>query len=1036
MSLCQAQQATSVPTPAPYTIVSRDANSRVWERTTYELSKSGQTISHKHHYTELASGLCYQQNGQWLDSKEEINILPDGTASATNGQNQVYFPNDIYNGVITHITPDGLHLQSQPVGLCYFDGTNTVLIAELTNSVGELVDSNQVVYPDAFTGFRADLRYTYTKGGFEQDIILQDQPPTPEACGLNPSTTRLQILTEFFNPPQPTITTASLPSQAGVALTDKTLSFGAMKMGPGRAFLLGANGRDEGARVGKNWELIDGRQFLVEEVPVEALADALSILPMAQTVSTTSKQGKMLQMTSHKFQLPAKRIAKIDTNKRFIREATFLRKTGLVLDYQTVTGTPTGFTFQGDTTYYVSRTFVVYGTNIFEGGSVIKYAKTNAEIILEGSPSYNNPVFNLKTSTYNPVILTAVDDNSVGESISGSTGNPSGYYGNGYINVGVGGSGTNFTFLFSNFRFNYANQAINAGESYTITLYDDQFANCKSALFCIQNGFSPGFYLVQARNVLFANIQTNFIGGAPIIVDIQNATFVGVTNLIGFTIHGFGSSPTNTFTNCIFANVVSITNISGLTVRGGYNGFYNSPNFGANTFLTSSYPFQAVGSGNYYLASGSGFQGVGTLNIDSVLAEDLQEKTTYPPIVYSNIVITTPTVFAPQAQRNTGTPDLGYHYDPLDYLFSGCDLYSNLTFTAGTAVGWFYSVDQAAGVPDAITLNDGANLEFDGNATEPCIFVRNSMLQEGGSLNGFDDTQWESGAVTFDGSGTPNLEPQLSAFFSKWTSDDQATLLRDEGHGEGGFINCELYNGQLSTYNVQSLYFTNCLFFRTALSFWDQNYAISFSFENCTFYNGGMVMGRYNCDPFCDSGLSSSFWLIENTAFDGTAFDWYDTLNGNPTNTLFNYNSYNTNNLSWTSYPYFSSVGTNEIVGPNDRMVTNYNWQSSWFGSFYLSTNSPLINKGSTNANFVGLYHFSTQTNQIPEGTNIVDIGYHYVATDNNGNPLDSNGDGLPDYLSDANGNGIADPGEIPWNTGNLNLNVIITRPSNGSTLP
>ena len=39
-------------------------------------------------------------------------------------------------------------------------------------------------------------------------------------------------------------------------------------------------------------------------------------------------------------------------------------------------------------------------------------------------------------------------------------------------------------------------------------------------------------------------------------------------------------------------------------------------------------------------------------------------------------------------------------------------------------------------------------------------------------------------------------------------------------------------------------------------------------------------------------------------------------------------------------------------------------------------------------------------------------LGYHYVALGNaNGLPLDSNGDGIPDYLEDSNGNGKYDVG-------------------------
>jgi len=76
-------------------------------------------------------------------------------------------------------------------------------------------------------------------------------------------------------------------------------------------------------------------------------------------------------------------------------------------------------------------------------------------------------------------------------------------------------------------------------------------------------------------------------------------------------------------------------------------------------------------------------------------------------------------------------------------------------------------------------------------------------------------------------------------------------------------------------------------------------------------------------------------------------------------------------------------------------------------GQFYLPGTSTLIDVGSTNANYLGLYHYTTQTSQTKEANSVVDIGYHYVALDANGSPIDSNGDGIPDYLEDANGNGL-----------------------------
>src|SRR5580692_10503615 len=222
-SLDASADATTVAT-ASQTIVGyqtgvQDGNSRAWQKIIQITDDQGNvTYQTNNAYTELATGLNHLVNGKWVESKENIDISADGnSALATNGQHQAYFPGDIYSGQIELVTPDGKQLFSRPVGLSYDDGTNTVLIAALTNSTGEVLPSgNQVLYTNAFTGFAADLLYTYTKAGFEQDIILREQPPTPESLGLNADTARLQIFTEFFSPPQPTLESTTIPPQAGV----------------------------------------------------------------------------------------------------------------------------------------------------------------------------------------------------------------------------------------------------------------------------------------------------------------------------------------------------------------------------------------------------------------------------------------------------------------------------------------------------------------------------------------------------------------------------------------------------------------------------------------------------------------------------------------------------------------------------------------------------------------------------------------------------------------------------------------------------
>lgn len=125
----------------------------------------------------------------------------------------------------------------------------------------------------------------------------------------------------------------------------------------------------------------------------------------------------------------------------------------------------------------------------------------------------------------------------------------------------------------------------------------------------------------------------------------------------------------------------------------------------------------------------------------------------------------------------------------------------------------------------------------------------------------------------------------------------------------------------------------------------------------------------------------------------------------------------------------YSSVLTNDIT-------TNLTWVMGPLGNYYQATNSPLINKGSQTAPVAGLYHYTVTTNEVVEGTNTVTIGYHYVALGTNGLPLNTSGNG-PDYLLDANGNGVVDSGEISWtNSGDLGLQVLITQPPNNSIIP
>lgn len=957
--------AAALPKPTPFSIVERGENHQVWERTVYESGPNGTVVARKHRYTELASGLNFRNptTRQWAPSKEEIDILPQGGAAAINGQHQVYFPGDIYAGTITLVTPDGKQLKSRPLALSLDDGNNTVLIGVLTNSVGVLVGSNQVIFPNAFAGIHADLRYTYTKAGLEQDVILRQQPPSSVDCGLDPAATRLQVLTEFFNPPQPATTTSPLPAQAGVRLDDQTMVFGRMQMILGRAFLIGDSAKDAGAWVGKRWLLLNGRQFLLEEVPVKALTKQLATLPL---FSVNDRVGAPNLVASRDRQLPAQHLAVTDAKKPVVLMArATMPADGLVLDYQTVSGTTSNMVFQADTTYYVSGSTYLNGTNTFEGGTVIKSAYG---VILEAN---NNSTVNWLASPYRPVVFTAVDDNSVGETISGSTGNPTYYYARVALLFGTGVSRP----AISNFRVSYAITGfyVNDGD---LTLSDGQFVNCSQGVDLLGSGNT------HLKNVLFSTVEDCFLFVYSTTVDLQNVTFNNITSDITYD----GSCQYFYMTNCILSRVYALTSY-GPTPQGDHNGFYRSPPFGTSRFTNSVSPFQAVGAGYYYLTNGCAFRGVGTSNIDTTLRADLARKTTYPPIVYSLVIFSNNTALSPQAQRDTNaTPDLGYHYDPLDYAL-GFDAVTGATLTInpGTAIATF-GVPYTGGV-GLVLYGSSPVLVSQGLANNLNRIVEYNTVQEQAPTNWtptfygsvYDEENLNNGGTMPGG---------INCYFTDWSvlAQNIPQLYLTSG-GPVNFQNCQFHGGELqSYYNTVNL--TNCLLERVNVDLepCDNNVP---SVRNNLIWGG--TFGFYT---------TVTNAVIKDNLFDHAAIpDWIGGIG----------NTYDGGNNAYvTNCDELDPSYTSDVVLSNSPA-----YQTGTLGHYYLPSNSPLINAGDVTADQVGLYHFTTQTNQVPETNSVVDIGYHYVATDAYGNPLDTNGDGIPDYLEDANGNGIFDAGDL-----------------------
>jgi hypothetical protein len=202
-----------------------------------------------------------------------------------------------------------------------------------------------------------------------------------------------------------------------------------------------------------------------------------------------------------------------------------------------------------------------------------------------------------------------------------------------------------------------------------------------------------------------------------------------------------------------------------------------------------------------------------------------------------------------------------------------------------------------------------------------------------------------------------------------------------------------LYTGSGMTVGV-----TNCLFVGGQQS--SMLTAGTASFYNNTFLNGGLSI--YDA-------IGETYTFKANI-FDGSA--------------LYRYNVGGTlvhgNNAYVTNYSRLLPTNATDVI-----LLSSPLYQSGSMGTFYLPSGSTnLINAGSRTADLAGLYHYTVLTNQVPEANSVVDIGYHYIALDSNGNPDDYDSDGLPDYAEDLNGNGVYDPalGETDWQTSNSSV--------------
>jgi hypothetical protein len=797
---------------------------------------------------------------------------------------------------------------------------------------------------------------------------------------------------------------------------DETLGFGEFVLGPGRAYVAPTTAYTNGLKtaVGKEFKTLSGRTFLIETLDCLSIRAGLKELPRCVNGKTTAGNLQKPDAIGNGYaNIPSACRTQTDTRPRRTQNADLAKavesRSGVVIDYYaTIGGTLNDpVVFRGDTTYHITGAVYCNGQVTIEGGAVIKYNDY-------GSITLNNTCLCL-TSGYRPAFLTSVNDDTVGDSLSGYSGY-TGVLGTVSSGTDVSGSGA-YPYLWaatgsiglSNMRFRYAEEAVLIeGESQYSTIAHSQFLNCVRGVVLVGSyGGSGSSGSGASQNVHFYNILMDQVGTVLVTVNLtgagsgnsapawfQSCTMDHITSFFACD-----STFDNYFQNCILANV---SNLGSGSQQGGNNAFYNAQTFGNSPLTLDSSPFASpVGGGYHYLATSASCRNKGWES-----DPELTQRTTAPPLPYGSPIISAAT-WAMEAQRDTDALDAGYHYDALDYMVSNVTLSASLNLSEGVAVGVM------AGSGAGFNLQAGAGISSTGAAKKLNRICYYGNVQEYSVAADSCAFMRASGALS------ATLRFRFTDFGMR-PGNPSTDLLSNATNisGEFSFRDCQLRGCMLSlnpTTSGSSL-----------------NVALNNNFVEYTtlsFVKVGtvpMAVDLYN-NLFRNSSVSLNYstsanptWHAQDNLFDGTG----QTVSGSTAYLVASYNGY----ISGTS---------NSLGGSNNKTGLNSDYQTGPLGTFYYpsSGSSPslatLINAGSRNAGDAGLYHYTVKTSaNSKEGADspaTVDIGYHYVGLDGdifsaNPQPLDTDGDGIPDYLEDVNGDGSATGDPTSWqvyNSGN-----------------
>jgi hypothetical protein len=691
----------------------------------------------------------------------------------------------------------------------------------------------------------------------------------------------------------------------------------------------------------------------------------------------------------------------------------------------TLTGPRYNYTFKNGITYYVSSRVELYGVTTIEGGAIIKadWYYTNSTLAVMGTLA-------LKTDDqYFPAFFTSVDDDTLGDSFSFSSGSPA--------TANNGAPYLDLTYsqdpqpALSNLRIRYADQGIALPASTHVDVWDCQFLRCNVAVVAEQGAVAAFHNSLFSACGAVASGLTNFsaVTAEHITADVTNFWVASGPSRIALT-------------NSIVVGSIA----SGPTLVTDHS----SINAGQSVF-------QSAGSGHYYLTNSSPYRGAGTPNISPRIATDLSRKSTQPPVVLPDMIqLSGNLTFGQQVARYTnGAPDYGFYYPALDYTVGWITNRGTITILPGTAIGFRNEHSSTHGRYTwwGFDLREGSSFISHGTATRPNTFADVQMVQEqltSACIAMFVPDFWPND----DSQNGLSLDLRFCNFYANshwyhvWSGFDASYqyLFSPDSLVNWTMRDCNLHGGRITigepddgswygapsdwVYGECSVSWKNNLFDNVSIDLDptlyeygsdDQGLNVDMAFEAYNnLFRGGMWL---HLEPI---PASAGDWVWRDNLFDKVDFvqDTSEPVDNN-------YNGYwplTSSELSWlyNYYPWFQAnsgqflASTNS--GGNEQVLTAAPpYQTGPLGDYYLPTTTPLYHAGSRTAGDAALFHYTTRVDQIKDGDefsgHMVNIGLHYVATSGgtSSQPKDSDHDGIPDYVENASGTGTVGANETDW---------------------